>query len=150
MELLAVEEDRDPDLAVLGRCPCWVDVHCGFRNEQRCPSRPADEPLDFSHTAGAPCAEDDRLLVRLEPGDWVSYDVHVTDASHLEIAVHADAPVQVRFDDIDLAAGAVTRSDSLISPGRHEVRLSATQQRSSTDWRLRRSAHPSAKPAGRR
>ena len=68
----------------------------GFRPDDRVtivrPSQPPDAPLDFSHTAGAPRADDDRLLVRLEPGDWVSYDVHVPAATRLEIAVRADAP----------------------------------------------------------
>jgi len=102
----------------------------GFRPDDRVsivrPSQPADAPLDFSHTAGAPRAHDDRLFVQLEPGDWVSYDVNLDAATRLEIAVRADVQVGVRLDDTDLpGADAVVTTDSTIGPGRHEIRLIA-------------------------
>ncbi len=104
----------------------------GFRPDDRVtivrPSQPADAPLDFSHTGGAARADDDRLLVQLQPGDWVSYDVHLVAATRLEIAVRADAPVRVRLDDTDLPAGAIATTESAIVPGRHQIRLLATHR----------------------
>ncbi len=104
----------------------------GFRPDDRVtivrPSQSADAPIDFSHTAGAPRADDDRLLVQLEPGDWVSYDVHLVAATRLEILVRADAPVRLRLDDTDLPEGAVATTESAVGPGRHEIRLFATHR----------------------
>ena len=85
----------------------------------------ADLPLGRTR---APRAEDDRLLVQLEPGDWVSYDVHLVAPARLEIAIRADAQVRVRLDDTDLPEGAVATTESAVGPGRHEIRLFATHR----------------------
>jgi endoglucanase len=94
-----------------------------------------DEPLDFSHNGGAPRGGDDRLLVRLEPGDWVSYDVHIATTTRLKIMVHGETPqIQVRLDDTDVPSGPVAigaqvaTTASLVRPGRHEVRITATHR----------------------
>jgi len=52
--------------------------HPGFRPDDQVTIVHTGAPgaaLDFSHTRGAPRADDDRLRVQLEPGDWLSYDV---------------------------------------------------------------------------
>jgi endoglucanase len=94
-----------------------------------------DAPLDFSHNGGAPRAGDDRLFVQLEPGDWVSYDVHLVTTTRLEIIVRGETPhVQVRLDDTDVppdtaATGVqVATTESVVMRGRHEVRITATHR----------------------
>jgi hypothetical protein len=94
-----------------------------------------DVALDFSHNGGAPRADDDLLFVQLEPGDWVSYDVHLATTTRLKIIVRGEAPhVQIRLDDTDVppdpaATGTrVAITESVAGPGRHEIRVTATHR----------------------
>jgi endoglucanase len=88
-----------------------------------------DRPLEFSHINGAARDDNDRLLVRLEPGDWVNYDVYLDSPARLSITVHVATPasqVEVRLDDAELPPDAlVFTSTSAAEPGRHVVRVTA-------------------------
>jgi endoglucanase len=107
----------------------------GFRADDRVSivrsAHSGEGVLDFSHTTGAPRADDDRLLVRLEPGDWVTYDVHLADETGLEIVVRTDADVRVELDGTEVLTcrGGVTTvvatTDTAVPSGRHEIRLTA-------------------------
>jgi endoglucanase len=112
--------------------------HPGVRSDERVTimhTGPPDARLDFSHTRGQPRADDDRLLVRLEPGDWVSYDVVLDQPARLAITVGGEAPqVRLRIDDTGLdptdsdsgAAGLGTTTTPPLPAGAHTIRVTAT------------------------
>lgn len=74
-----------------------------------------DGPLDFSHRAGVPRAAEP-LLVRLQAGDWVSYEVNL------------DAPAPLRIRLVGEAAGVLIDGAAPgpipLAGGRHEVTVS--------------------------
>ncbi|NJP35388.1 cellulase family glycosylhydrolase [Micromonospora thermarum] len=86
-----------------------------------------DRPLNFSHTDGSPRASDDQLLVRLQPGDWVSYDVHLVAPTRLRITVPVAAGLELRLDGEPLALhGGTGTSPEAVPTGRHTIQLTAT------------------------
>jgi len=104
--------------------------HAGFRADDRVSivhTGEREAQLHFEHTRGNARADDDRLLVRLEPGDWLSYDVVLDQPARLAITVEGEAPlVQLRIDNTDLdPADANPVTTPLLPAGRHAVRVTA-------------------------
>jgi hypothetical protein len=96
----------------------------GFREDDqvsvvRSPQTTA--PLDFSHTKGQ--LRDDRMQVRLEPGDWVCYDVNVTEPTTLLVTTQIDGAGDpaVSVDDEPLDRTRLVH----VGPGRHAIRVAA-------------------------
>jgi hypothetical protein len=88
----------------------------------------ADGPIDFSHTKGQP--RDDRLLVRLQPGDWVSYDIHVALPAQLRIDVHltrssGEGAVELSLDGVPPPDGG---SVFPAVPGRRRLNVTAVTE----------------------
>jgi hypothetical protein len=97
----------------------------GFREDDlvtvvRSPQTAA--PLDFSHTKGQ--MPDDRLQVRLEAGDWVCYDIHVTEPATLLVTTRLEGvgDPAVSVDDSPVDRTGVVH----VGAGRHAIRVAAT------------------------
>lgn len=113
----------------------------GFRSDDLVTIRHAsglkNGELDWNHKHGAARSAEGDLLVSLGTGDWVSYDIEMTEPASLDLLVASQAghtALEISVDDTPLdieAAGDGTlraTTNGLLSAGRHVVRLTGLAQ----------------------
>ena len=112
----------------------------GFRSDDSVTIRQASGSTTapgFNHDDGGPRAELERLEVVLDRGDWVAYEIEVTDPVVLQVRVEFDGrPFQLEdAPTISLGLDPLSRTlvdgclaaitDEKVTPGRRDVRVMA-------------------------
>ncbi|KQY44547.1 cellulase family glycosylhydrolase [Cellulomonas sp. Root137] len=94
----------------------------------------SDTDLHFDLIDGRPGAVERDVVVDLDAGEWVAYDIHVDEGRRATVVVTADGPVpDVDLDGVGLGSSAAPGrwEDLLLTAGRHVLRVVATRDASS-------------------
>jgi hypothetical protein len=91
--------------------------------------------LDWHHNTGVARSVEEELLVSLDIGDWVAYDIAITEPMRLDFVVASDRPaIEISVDDVvldleDVGDGTVSATANwLLSGGHHVVRITGLAQ----------------------
>jgi len=99
--------------------------------------------LSFDHTDGSPRPAGDRLLVALDAGDWVAYEVRLDAPSRLlvHIGLHTEAdatPPTVDIDNAPMNVGpdgdTLVATSGPVGAGRHLIRVTGRAPHTLLAW----------------